>query len=220
MELDGLPIIRTARKTLCLSFTREGVLVIRAPFHLPETIIQRFVIEQASWIEKHKNKTPPLPKRTFQHKDTLAYLGEEILIDHVPTARESLTLEAGVFHLRASQHHRARLLFLAWYKREARRYLQSRVTEWATIMQVSYATIRISNARHTWGSCTPDNRLNFTWRLLMSPPEVIDYVVIHELAHTKHKHHGKRFWDCVARFYPEYKKHRDWLHVHGHTLDL
>ena len=85
---------------------------------------------------------------------------------------------------------------------------------------LQYAKIRISNARTRWGSCGFNANLSFSWRLVMAPLPVIDYVVAHELAHLMHKNHSQRFWAAVRALFPDYEVHKKWLKLNGHLLVL
>ena len=78
-------------------------------------------------------------------------------------------------------------------------------------MGASYPSLSVTSARARWGSCSYNNALHFSFRLLYAPPAVIDYVVVHELAHTFHRNHSRQFWATVERFVPDYRKKRDWL---------
>lgn len=80
--------------------------------------------------------------------------------------------------------------------------------------------VRITSARTRWGSCSGKNNLNFTYRLAMAPLNVIEYVVVHELAHLKHRNHSKAFWNEVGMIKPDYRKDRDWLKKNGFHLTL
>jgi predicted metal-dependent hydrolase len=80
--------------------------------------------------------------------------------------------------------------------------------------------IRITSPQRRWGSCGVTDCLNFNWRLVMAPPEIIDYVIVHELAHIRHKSHGPEFWELVAEFYPNHRKARRWLKDNGHLLEI
>jgi predicted metal-dependent hydrolase len=80
--------------------------------------------------------------------------------------------------------------------------------------------LRISSARTRWGSCSRQGTLSFTWRLVMAPEEVIDYVVVHELCHLRHLNHSKAFWGLVEGILPDYKVRRAWLKRHGERLQL
>lgn len=215
-----LPIIRSSRrKTLAIQVERDGRITVRAPEKLPDRLIATFVKEQEAWIQKHLKNRKPAPERTFSHGETFLFLGREIPLKLVPSGRQSLWLD-DIFKLTTRNQNRAKDLFISWYKREARSHLRERVATHAELMNLEHGSLRISNARYTWGSCSPTNRLSFTWRLVMAPEDVIDYVVVHELSHVVHKNHGKRFWQKVAKFCPEYKKHRAWLDSNGHQLTL
>ncbi|HSB07579.1 MAG TPA: M48 family metallopeptidase [Thermodesulfobacteriota bacterium] len=80
--------------------------------------------------------------------------------------------------------------------------------------------MKITSAKSRWGSCSRDNNLCFSWRIIMAPLNVLDYVLIHELVHIKEKNHSKRFWSHLEAVIPDYKKHRHWLRAHGNLLGL
>lgn len=101
---------------------------------------------------------------------------------------------------------------------QARHYVPSRVALYAARLGVDYRRIRITSARTRWGSCSRAGNLNFTWRLMMTPPFIIDYVVAHEVAHLKFHNHSREFWHCVAGLYPNYKQARVWLKHRGHRV--
>jgi len=97
------------------------------------------------------------------------------------------------------------------YKNKARATLSNKVAYWAEKMGAPYGTIRIKNTSTRWGSCSSKNNLNFHWKLVLFPVEILEYVVIHELAHVFEKNHSSRFWNIVQRYYPQYLAARTWL---------
>lgn len=97
------------------------------------------------------------------------------------------------------------------YKKDAKDYIPSRVKEIALNNFLKYNKIKITNARTRWWSCTSYKNLNFSYRLILTPKEVIDYVIVHELAHLKHMNHSKKFWNEVEKMMPDYKKYNKWL---------
>lgn len=101
------------------------------------------------------------------------------------------------------------------YKKKARQQLESRAAYFASVMGVSYNRIAIRSAKTRWGSCSAQGNLNFHWKLILMPPEVLDYVVVHELAHRKEMNHSARFWAEVEKVLPDYKKRRRWLKEFG-----
>ena len=96
--------------------------------------------------------------------------------------------------------------------------LEEKLPRFAGKLQVSYNRVFIKNQRTRWGSCSVQGNLNFNWRLALVPPDVVDYVVIHELAHLKEMNHSKRFWGHVSSWCPDYKAHRRWLRDNGAGL--
>jgi len=103
-------------------------------------------------------------------------------------------------------------------KRRAQEIIPQRVELYSQQTGIKYSKIRISNARKRWGSCSAKGNLNFSWRLSLAPLEVIDYVVVHELAHIVHKNHSRKFWKLVSEIYPQFKLCRKWLRDKGRLL--
>jgi predicted metal-dependent hydrolase len=87
-------------------------------------------------------------------------------------------------------------------------------------MGVSYQSVSVTSARSRWGSCSGKNAIRYSFRLLYAPKEVIEYVTVHELAHTKHKNHSKAFWAEVATYVPDWKSKRNWLKTHGWLMEI
>lgn len=104
------------------------------------------------------------------------------------------------------------------YRRMAREKLQQRTAYFARIMGVSYGRITIRAAKTRWGSCSGRGNLNFHWKLILMPPEVLDYVVVHELAHRKEMNHSPAFWAEVAKILPDYQERRKWLKTYGQSV--
>jgi len=99
-----------------------------------------------------------------------------------------------------------------------RKVVAERCERYAEITGCHPETIRISGARTRWGSCGAKGSVNLNWRLILTPPEVLDYVIVHELCHLAERNHSKRFWDRVEAAMPDYKSRRRWLKRNGHLL--
>jgi len=106
------------------------------------------------------------------------------------------------------------------YRDAAKRYLYERVEYYTQITGSAYQGIRIADQKTRWGSCSSNKTLSFSWRIMLAPPRVTDYVVIHEVCHLKHMNHSKDFWNMVESLDPDYKEHRKWLKENGNTLIL
>jgi hypothetical protein len=126
----------------------------------------------------------------------------------------------GSFKLTKSAHSKAESVFITWYRGQARMVLTERVDFFAREHAFKIGKIRISSARTRWGSCSSKDTLSFTWRLVMAPLDVIDYVVVHELCHLKEMNHSKAYWAQVEAILPDYKRRRKWLKDNGGKLRL
>ena len=104
------------------------------------------------------------------------------------------------------------------YRDAAKDYIPKRVEYYHTLTGGNYSKITIRDQKTRWGSCSANGTLSFSFRLMMAPPRVLDYVVVHELCHLTHMNHSKDFWNMVESILPDYKEHRKWLKENGHTL--
>lgn len=100
-------------------------------------------------------------------------------------------------------------------KKEAKKRIPERIAYYAKLMGVSYGRIAVREQKTRWGSCSAAGNLNFNWKLILMPPEILDYVVVHELAHRKELNHSKAFWSVVEQILPDYKERRRWLKTEG-----
>lgn len=108
----------------------------------------------------------------------------------------------------------------AIYREAAKEYFPKRVYHFAHILGVSYGNITIRDQKTRWGSCSSKGNLSFNWRLILAPPNVLDYVVVHELCHRKEMNHSPKFWALVESVMPDYKQYRKWLKENGNKLTL
>jgi predicted metal-dependent hydrolase len=184
--------------------------------------IQEFIHEKADWISRTREKLKSIVQPTahkYTDGETFLYLGTSFYLKLVKAQRPSLKFDNG-FALGQSAQKRGLAAFTRWYKASAKDIISERVAQYAHQYGFAPKQVKISSAQTRWGSCSADGTLNFTWRLVMAPLEVIDYVVIHELVHLRVKDHSSKFWKAVASICPEYKKHRKWLRENGEKLNL
>lgn len=106
------------------------------------------------------------------------------------------------------------------YRDAAREYFPKRVSYFSHVLGVNYGKITIRDQKTRWGSCSSKGNLSFNWRLILAPPNVLDYVVVHELCHRKEMNHSQRFWALVESVMPEYREYRKWLKENGNKLTL
>ncbi len=109
-------------------------------------------------------------------------------------------------------------LLLDWYAKQACSTLSARTAHWAKKIGVSPSRITIRDQKTRWGSCSSKGSINYSWRLIMAPSMVIDYLVVHELCHMLQANHSKAFWELVAHYIPDYAIQRQWLKTNGNLL--
>lgn len=216
-------IIRSNRKTISLELKRDGVLVVRAPTFASRGQIEELVNLKASWIRKKQNllrqQSSEAPAKQFISGEEYLYLGEHYPLEIVKEQTAPLILQ-DKFYLAEKSRNEAKLVFTKWYRKQASLFIKKLVERRALQNGFSYKLIRITSAKKRWGSCGPKGSLNFSWRMIMAPPYVIEYVVVHELVHLKIKNHSKTYWDEVRKLIPGYRLHRSWLKENGYRLTL
>jgi predicted metal-dependent hydrolase len=114
----------------------------------------------------------------------------------------------------------AKTLFRRWYQEKAKEIIPKRVERCADQYGFIYKKVTITSAQKRWGSCNSRGNVNFSWRLIMVPIEVVDYVIVHELAHLTHLDHSKKFWTKVQSIMPDYKNHKKWLKLNGPLFNI
>jgi predicted metal-dependent hydrolase len=219
MEIDRL--IRSKRKTMTLIIERDGTLTVRAPLRVSKSQIEAFVQEKTNWIDRtrQKIKAAEVSPRQYIDGEKFLFLGSSFDLKLVRPQRPSLKFD-GEFRLSNTAQKRGESIFTRWYKDRAFEIITERVAKFSEQYDFAPKQLKITSARTRWGSCSPNGGLNFSWRLVMAPLDVIDYVVIHELAHLRVKNHSRKFWKLVESVLPGYKVQRKWLREHGEKLTL
>jgi len=222
MQIDQL-IRSKRRKTIALIIDQEGRLIVRAPAHTSRRKIENLVYEKSAWIQRNQREAqtrPPAarPKR-FHNGEHFYYLGRGYPLVLSKRRKPPLILN-GRFSLAESAHEDALKVFSEWYREQCREIVTERAANHARRLNLRYRRIRITSARTRWGSCSSKGNLNFSWRLVMTPLEVIDYVVVHELCHLREPNHSTKFWARVAAAMPDYRTQRKWLKDNGQKFSL
>lgn len=214
-------LIRSRRRSISLMVSPDGKLIVKAPTLMPMFFINRFVSQKQDWIERRialVKVAPVQAKKEYAHGEKYYYLGSLYEL-----YRESGRREIDVTDKLYVPNIPKTLLkteLTMWYKKQAKAVIFERVELYKKKTGLVPVGVTISNAKSKWGTCFHDNTMNFSWRLVMAPITVVDYVVAHEFSHMKVKNHSKKFWDTVGLFCPLYKIERRWLRKHGQMLDL
>ncbi|MBN9487986.1 MAG: M48 family metallopeptidase [Alphaproteobacteria bacterium] len=215
MPITFVRSVRARRVSLRVDSARRCIL-LTAPKRMPFDVALRFAETQAGWIAARLKRLPA--RQPFIDGAHVPLFGVPHRLRHRPDMRGTVWLEAGEIHIAGQPEHLARRL-RDWLTSEIRRQLMPLVHAKAARVERPVKSISVRDSRTRWGSCGPDGGLSFSWRLVLAPPEVLDYLVAHEVAHLVHKNHGPRFWAlaeqlCDGPMDPP----RTWLKANGETL--
>ena len=203
-------LIRSNRKTLAL-YIRRGGLEVRAPLHLPKRDIDKFVISKEKWIrEKLAESGEKLARResfALAYEDSVTYRGRQYPIaakkgDSVGFNDEQFYMPPGL------DSEQIKGACIQIYRLLAKRDLTNKTIDFAKQMSAKPAAVKINSAKTRWGSCSTIRNLNFSWRLIMADDDLIDYVVVHELAHLAEMNHSARFWAIVEGVLPDFRERK------------
>jgi predicted metal-dependent hydrolase len=214
--LPQIKIVRSHRRSLAIYIERDGTAIVKAPYLIPKRFIDQFILEHQDWITKHSRKI--ITAQSSRLEDEYLYLGEKVTF--TPGNYTAITIRGDKLLFPQSLLFRKNKELTNWYISEASRIVTLQVEKYARLMKTEYREITFSDTRSQWGRCTSDNRLQFSWRLVMSPILVLNYVVIHELVHTMEKNHSQLFWMRVRNFNPSYRQQIKWLKDNGPSLHV
>lgn len=213
-------IIRSKRKTLSVSIDYLGRVTVRAPLRCTKERIFSFLQEKESWILRKqaqmKSAKIKLPTDNLDGY-TVYLLGKAYTLKLLSGREITFDEETAIVYL---PEKNAEKRLIGWLKKNALQIFTKLVVRFAAIMGVEYKSVCISSARTRWGSCSFDNKLRFSYRLLYASQDVIEYVIVHELAHIRHKNHSQKFWGEVGKYIPDYKNKRKWLKLHGIFMQI
>ena len=201
-------LVRSRRKTVAIYITEDASVEIRAPLKMPITDIEKFIASKEMWIEKHLGRRKQLNAEksgfTLDYGDTAALAGN---IYPIRAKDGNLAgFDGQCFYLPPNlTPDKIKSAVVRIYKAAAKNIIKNRTVEYAKHMNVTPASVRITDAKTRWGSCSGKNRINFSWRLVMTDNNTIDYVVVHELAHIREHNHSPRFWKIVESVLPDYR---------------
>jgi predicted metal-dependent hydrolase len=207
-------LIRSKRKTLSLQINNNAELVVRAPNRLSVKKIEQFIEEKSDWIEKKSKsiKVKEVKKPNYEEGEEFHYLGNLYPF----TIQSSKNLSFNGISFSAEQIDKDKLL--KWYKTAFKSIAIPRLDYYADTFLLPYKQVRLKAQKTLWGSCSHTNNINLNYLLIRAPMDIIDYVIVHELAHTKIKNHSKDFWQLVESILPEYKASKSWLKDNGYKL--
>ncbi len=225
--MDDVKIVESGkRKTIGLQVQPSGRIVVRVPRRTPLSVVNDVLEKKRAWLEKNvraARRREPV-KKGFVEGEGFLYLGKKYpmkFVDRTDRVQQEAELYLDdYYYLDVPARDRARELFEAWYREHAKTVIDERVAWYGRFDDFEFNEVKISWAKKRWGSCTAKRNLNFNWRIVMAPLEIIDYLVVHELCHLTEANHSRRYWAEVEKILPDYQERRQWLKEHGHRLSI
>lgn len=237
-RLGEMPISYQLRRSERAQKTRIVVsadkIEVVAPLKVSEQRVKAFVNAQQEWIRKalkrvqlRAQSVKSLAPARYAEGTHVPYLGRSLplSIQATPARRLKVALSADthfVVHVPdaaiSDSSEPIRQALQHWMKQQARLHAQHYIEQHGPKYGLLPRSLRIKTQKSRWGSCGPNNDINLNWLLMLAPPVIMEYVVVHELCHIRHKNHSQDFWQLVAEHMPDYLQHRKWLKQHGANL--
>jgi predicted metal-dependent hydrolase len=228
-------ITRTRRRTIGITIRPDASVVVRVPKHVSQRQVDDVLGSKKGWIQekresiKARELARPKPP-AFADGEAIPYRGKTLTL----AIRQSLAKRARVEYMDGSLvvdvprelgpsvdvHGLVKATVVAWYKVQSRALLPARVEVFKPVVGVNPVRVTVKNQSTRWGSCSSRGNVNLNWRLILCPPAVLDYVIIHELCHLKIHSHSPAFWQLVAAFVPDYKACKQWLDASAYLRDF
>ena len=215
-------IERSNRKTLTLTVLKDGVVLVKAPISMSDEKINNFIEEKQGWI---RSKLMLVQNTNNKFDDIIHYqrfllYGNKysLLLSDVKRIETNDTFQI----IMPNKVEKEKLLktLKTWYKKVARKILADRLTFVESKIRMKSKAMKINDSKGKWGSCNSMGTISFNWRVIMLPPKLIDYVIVHEICHLVEMNHSKKFWELVARFLPDVSERKKAIKEYGFLLNL
>lgn len=221
IEFSGIRIKyefrRSKRRTIGFLVNENG-LRVTAPRWATLKSVEEAIKKKESWITSklhyflHQYKKRVETPLQLENGATLPYFGNNLLLRRQHGPVDNILLNDATKELIVTTSNMAQSaieeILRAWFQEKARQFFAERMPVYAAILGVNYRSFSLSSARQRWGSCSISGNIRLNWRLVYFSPSLIDYVIVHELAHLREMNHSKRFWEIISQAYPDYRAAR------------
>ncbi len=214
------------KKTVAVSVDPRLGVLLAAPEHLTTPQLDTLVRQKARWIVERLRQVqtgePQLGPREFVSGESVLYLGRHYRLKVHPQTTQEAKLRGGWLHVWAPsgtmQTAQVREVVVSWLQAHAARRLPERVETWRRTASVAMPRVIIADQQKRWGSCDQRGTIRLNWRIIQAPMRLVDYVVVHELVHLRHRGHGRDYWQALGRVMPDYERRRQDLRQLGARL--
>ncbi|MDS1008728.1 M48 family metallopeptidase [Clostridium sporogenes] len=212
------------RKTISIKIGKEFVIEVTAPLRTNEYTIEQLLKKEEKWIIKKIKKL-----KEVEDFHGYYYLGQLYYLEIKEVKSLYFKLEVNnnkfIIYINSDILKDNREVIIKdnlekFYKKQAIDVLKERTDYYSNILKVAPKNIVIKNQKTLWGSCSSKGNINYNYKIVMAPLEILDYIVVHELCHLVYMNHSKDFWDLVESIIPDWKKRRNWLKENGYKLKI
>lgn len=215
-------IERSNRRTLSLTVLKDGNIIVKAPISMKESDINRFVESKQNWIREKLaivKSTNNKFEQIINYRKFLLYANEySVLMGDVKKVEVNDKFQ--IIVPKKTEPDKVLKTLKNWYKKVAKNILSDRLEFIENRVKLKSSMFRICDAKGKWGSCNSKGVVSLNWRMIMLPPRVIDYVIVHELCHLVEMNHSKNFWGLVSKFLPNYTELKKQIKEYGFLLGL
>ncbi len=208
--IEPKKIIRQKRKTLSITITPTGDVIVKAPIGLPEGEIFKFINEKESWILSKLSKAntkAEINDDLIKYKAFLLFGNKYEAVTDITAKSANFVANKCVLPVLPDKSQQLHKVILT-YKKLASKWLKERTLEIARVINANFDEFKISDTKGRWGCCTSNCCINLNWRVVCLEPALIDYVIVHELCHLREMNHSPKFWANVEKILPDYKRRR------------
>jgi hypothetical protein len=207
-------IKRSNRRTIAIVLKPDGNVIVRAPYEASVEFIDNLVREKHGWIRKKlaliESEDTGAPLKNFVEGEEFPYFGRMYGLRFGENVKDVIEIKDDLL-IDSEYKNYVQAVLKVFYRYRAYEYLKERVIQLSRETGLGYKDIKITNGKYRLATCTQDNRLRFSYLLVMIPVEISDYIIYHELSHIKEKNHSPRFWKLVEVYVPDYRQKKKWL---------
>lgn len=228
-ETIGFDLVYKKRKTMSIFIDFYGHIEVRVPKETTEESVLQFLEEKWDWIQQKtkemKERLEGQKEKVYDPGEVFLYLGNSYPIqisEDLEAEQDYVVFEGNVLkiYVKQQEDERIKQALKRFYYQQCKALVEKRIRAYQSKFKTKPRSIKINDDKSTWGTCNSRFELTFNWKLSMAPPEVIDYVVIHEMCHMVHLNHDRSFWRLVGKMMPDYEQRQNWLALSSWKMNV
>ena len=217
--IDGIKIIKSSNRLKTISIQiKNGKAEIHSPMSISENYLKSILKKKKSWIEKKIRLDVKKEKILVKDNYNFPFLGKKYKLKILSSLNNKVSIKKDRLFLFCKDLKQSKEILISWLKINAQKTLSERIRKISLKLKINYKSVFIKNYRARWGCCCSNSEIFLNWKLVMLPPSVIDYVIIHELCHIIEPNHSKSFWLLIERFDKDFKSKKIWLSKNGKEI--